>query len=127
LSNIDIAVIEDDESGRRALKELLELLGYVTAAFASAEDFLRSNRLRDIACLITDVHLPGMSGVTLQRRLSSDGYRIPIIFITAFPQEVIRARVLADGALGYLSKPLQEEGLISCIEQAVQRPQRHPV
>ena len=124
LPKIDVAVVEDDDSVREATKHLLRLLGYVTASFASAEDFLRSGRVRDTACLIADVHLPGMSGVELQSRLILDGHRMPIIFITAFPEEAIRARVLRDGALCYLSKPLHEQSLISCLDQALKRPRR---
>ena len=127
LPKIDVAVVEDDDSVREATKHLLRLLGYATASFASAEDFLRSGRVCDTACLITDVHLPGMSGVELQSRLILDGHRMPIIFITAFPEEAIRARVLRNGALGYLSKPLQEQSLITCLDQALKRPRQDPV
>jgi FixJ family two-component response regulator len=119
-----VAVVEDDEFVRDATKRLLRLLGYAAASFASAEDFLRSGRVSDTACLITDVHLPGMSGVELQSRLIADGHSTPVIFITGFPEEAIRARVLRDGALGYLSKPLQEQSLIACLDKALKRP-RH--
>ena len=114
-----VAIIEDDGSVREATDHLLRLLGYATAPFASAEDFLNSGRVHDPACLITDVHLPGMSGVELQSRLILDGHRIPIIFVTAFPDEAIRARVLRDGAVCYLSKPLQEKSLIACLDRAL--------
>jgi len=125
LPKIDVAVIEDNESVREATKRLLRLLGYVTASFASAEDFLNSDSVRDTACLITDVRLPGMSGLELQRRLISDGQGMPIIFITAFPDEAARKRALRDGALCYLSKPFQEENLITCLDQALGRPPRN--
>ena len=121
---IDVVVVEDDESVREATKHLLRLLGYATASFASAEDFLKSGRVPDTSCLITDVHLPGMSGVELQSRLILDGHCLPIIFVTAFPEEAIRARVLRDGALCYLSKPLQEQSLIACLDQALKRPRQ---
>ena len=123
MPKIDVAVIEDDESVREATERLLRLLGYVTASFASAEDFLNSGSVRDTACLITDVHLPGMSGVELQRRLILDGQGMPIIFVTAFPDEGVRRRVLREGALGYLSKPFQEDNLIACLERALRRSQ----
>ena len=126
LPKIDVAVVEDDDSVREAMSHLLRLLGYATASFASAEDFLRSGRVGDTACLITDVRLPGMSGVELQSRLILDGHRMPIIFVTAFPEEAIRARVLRDGALCYLSKPLQEQSLIACLDQALKRPRQDP-
>jgi FixJ family two-component response regulator len=126
LPKIDVAVIEDDNSAREATNHLLRLLGYVTASFASAEEFLRSGRVRDTACVITDVRLPGMSGVELQSRLNMDGYCMPIIFITSFPDETIRARVLRDGALGYLSKPFREESLITCLDQALKHLRQDP-
>ena len=107
---------------REATDHLLRLLGYVTASFRSAEDFLKSGRVRDTACLITDVQLPGMNGIELQSRLILDGHCMPIVFVTAFPDEALRSLVLRDGALCYLSKPLQEQSLIACIEQALQRP-----
>ena len=122
MARIDVAVVEDDESVREATKHLLRLLGYATASFTSAEDFLKSGRVRDTACLITDVHLPGMSGVDLQSRLIAEGHHIPIIFITAFSDEAIRAHVLESGAIAYLSKPLQEQSLITYLDQALKPP-----
>lgn len=124
LPKIDVAIVEDDESVREATKHLLRLLGYTTVSYGFAEDFLRSGRVHDTTCLIADVHLPGMSGVELQSRLILDGHRLPIIFITAFPEEAIRARVLRNGALCYLSKPLQEQSLIACLDQALKRPRQ---
>ena len=107
---------------RESTDHLVRLLGYTTAAFASAEDFLNSGRVRDTICLITDVRLPGISGVELQRRLILDGHRMPIVFVSAFPDEAIRARVLREGAICYLSKPLQEQSLIACLYHALKRP-----
>ena len=124
LPKFDVVVVEDDDSVRDATTHLLRLLGYTTASFASAEDFLKSGRVRNTACLIADVHLPGMSGVELQSRLILDGHCMPIIFITAFPEAAMRARVLRDGALGYLTKPLQEQSLITCLDQVFKRPQQ---
>jgi len=106
------------------MSHLLRLLGYATASFASAEDFLMSGRVRDSACLIVDVHLRGMSGVELQSRLILEGHHMPIIFVTGFPEEAIRARVLRDGALGYLAKPLHQQSLIDCLDQALKRPRQ---
>jgi CheY-like chemotaxis protein len=105
LPKLDIAIVEDDESVCEATDHLLRLLGYVTASFGSAEDFLNSGRVRDTACL-TDVRLPGMSGVELQSRLTLDGHCMPIIFVTAFPEETIRARVLTNGCPYRKSNPL---------------------
>jgi FixJ family two-component response regulator len=124
LAKVDVAIVEDDDSVREATKHLLRLLGYTTASFTSAEDFLRSGCVRDTTCLVTDVHLPGMSGVELQSRLILDGHRIPIVFVTAFTEEEIRARVLRDGAVCYLSKPLQEQSLIACLDQALKHPRQ---
>ena len=107
---------------REATHHLLRLLGYAAASFASAEDFLNSGRVPDTSCLITDVHLPGMSGVELQSRLTSDGHRVPVIFITAFPDEAIRARVLSRGALCYLSKPVEQQSLIAWLDRALKSP-----
>jgi FixJ family two-component response regulator len=122
LPDIDVAIVEDDESVRESTSHLVRLLGYATAAFASAEDFLNSGRVRDTAFLITDVRLPGISGVELQSRLILDGHRIPIVFVSAFPNEAIRARVLKSGAICYLSKPLQEQSLIAYLDHAFKRP-----
>lgn len=114
-----ISIVDDDESVREATKALIRSLGYATATFASAEEYLRSDRVRDTLCLITDVQMPGMSGVELQDRLIADGQRTPVIFMTAFPEEDIRARVLGAGAFGFLSKPFNDECLIDCLDEAL--------
>lgn len=118
MPKIDVAIVEDDDSVREATKYLLRLLGYATASFASAEEFLESGLASQAACLITDMRLPGMSGAELQARLLLEGHHLPIIFVTAFPEEAIRERVLRKGAIGYLSKPLEERRLIACLDQA---------
>ena len=127
LAKIDVAIVEDDESVREATKHLLRLLGYATTSFGSAEDFLTSGRVGDTTCLIADVHLPGMSGVELQTRLRDEGHHIQVIFVTAYPNEAIRTRVLGDGALAYLPKPLQEQSLISSLDRAFKSPGHDPV
>src|SRR5262249_32744705 len=114
-----ISIVDDDASVREATKELVRSLGYSAAAFASAEDFLKSGQLSETACLISDVQMPGLSGIDLQRRLIADGHRLPIIFITAFPDERARARALGAGAIGFLTKPYREESLIECLGQAL--------
>ena len=96
-----IAVIDDDESVRESLAGLAESVGYETVLFASAEEFLQSGRLRDTACLITDVQMPGMSGVDLQSHLTANGHCTPVIFVTAYPEESIRERALDAGAFGF--------------------------
>ena len=107
-----ISIVDDDPSVREATKGLVRSLGYGAAAFASAEDFLQSDQVNDTACLITDVQMPGLSGVELQSRLIAQGNCTPIIFITAFPEQRIRARALEAGAVGFLSKPFDEDCLI---------------
>ena len=116
-----ISILDDDESVREATKGLVRSLGYKAVTFASAEEFLQSDRLRDTSCLISDVEMPGVSGVELQERLTAAGNRTPIVFITAFPDERIRARALAAGACGFLSKPFSDESLIACLNEALAR------
>jgi FixJ family two-component response regulator len=96
-------------------------LGHVAHSFVSAQAFLQSAHVDDTSCLIVDVQMPGMSGVELQRALLSQGRRIPIIFITAFPEERIRSRVLRSGAVGFISKPFRAQTLIECIDTALKR------
>ena len=88
-----ISIVDDDESVRQATSALVRSLGYAVATFASAEDFLESDRLDDTACLITDVQMPGLSGVELQSRLIADGRHMPIIGVTAYPEERIRTQM----------------------------------
>lgn len=114
-----ISIVDDDESVREATKGLVRSLGYGAVTFASAEEFLGSDRLRETSCLITDVQMPGIDGVELQKRLLADGHRVPIIFITAFPEQRIRDHVLARGAFGLLSKPFSDESLIGCLDRAL--------
>jgi len=115
-----ISIVDDDLSVREATASLLESYGYVTAAFASAEEFLRSELLDDTSCLVTDVRMTGLSGVDLQRRLTDAGHRIPTIFMTAYPEEHMRAAALSGGALAFLTKPVSEERLMSHLEGALQ-------
>ena len=112
-----ISIVEDDESVREAMKGLIRSLGYNATTFASAEEYLRSDR--DSSCLITDLHMPGMSGADLQAQLIADGHRIPIIFMTAYSEEKVRARVLDAGAFGFLRKPFDDEQLIECLDKAL--------
>ena len=114
-----IAIVDDDESVRKATKSLVRSLGYEAATFCSAEEFLGSSQLKTAACLITDVRMPGMSGVELQDRLIADGRNLPTVFISAFSDERVQQRVLESGAVGYLHKPFEEDRLIECIETAL--------
>jgi FixJ family two-component response regulator len=97
------------------------LHGFAADAFASAEEFLRSSRVSDTACLITDVKMPGMSGVDLQCHLIAQGKRVPTIFITAFPEESSRSKALAAGAVCFLTKPFDGKTLIGCLHDALRK------
>jgi FixJ family two-component response regulator len=115
-----ISIIDDDESMRCALKSLVTSLGFKACTFASAEQYLDSPRLDDTSCLITDLQMPGLNGIELQQSVLAQGRQIPIIFVTAFPEERLRARALAAGALGFLGKPFESETLIKLIEKAIE-------
>jgi FixJ family two-component response regulator len=116
-----IAIIDDDASVRATTDSLVRSLGYVVFTFASAEDFLRSNRLDDLACVIADVQMHGMSGVELQAHLISQGSRVPFIFFTAFPDEQIRAQALNAGAICYLTKPFDGDSLVQGLQVALKK------
>ena len=116
-----VAVVDDDEAVRDALSNLLASLDLGVATFASAEAFLASPACRSAACLITDVQMPGMSGLDLQRHLSESGNRLPVILITAFPQEHVRRQAEAEGAFGFFAKPFEGGLMIQCIERALRR------
>jgi FixJ family two-component response regulator len=117
-----IAIVDDDESMRESLKGLLRALGLDAEAFASAAEFLNSTRLRDTACLVADINMPGMTGPDLHRHLSASGRNIPTILITAYANDMIRDRALAAGVLCYLRKPFSEDDLLACIRSALGLP-----
>src|SRR5271169_6283524 len=94
---------------------------FETRTFASAETFLQSGQLTETSCLISDVQMPNISGVELQQRLADQGLCIPMIFITAYPDDAVRARVLSAGAVCYLQKPFDHQSLMQCIGDALQR------
>ena len=122
-----IAIIDDDEYIRIALHLLVTSLEYNAVVFASATDFLQSDELKRTSCVISDVRMPVMSGIQLQARLRGEGYEIPIIFITAVPEESVRQQAFDDGAIAVLNKPLDDQALISCLEDAMTRaPRREP-
>ena len=114
-----ISIVDDDQWVREATSAFVRSLGYAVATFASAEDFLESARVDDTSCLITDVQMPGLNGVELQSRLIADGHPMPIIGITANPEESIRTQMLEAGAVGILSKPFNDECLIDCLTTAL--------
>jgi FixJ family two-component response regulator len=94
------------------IRELVDSLGYNTATFMSAEHFLEDGMIAETTCLITDLQMPGLSGLELQQALRSQGYHTPVILITAYPNEKHRTRVLGNGAVGFLTKPFDERLLI---------------
>jgi len=103
------------------MKNLIRALGYSVDAFDSAKAFLESNTVQTASCLISDIHMPEMSGVELQRHLSAAGHWTPIIFMTARPNDATRACVIGDGAIGYLGEPLCERSLLASLNQALNR------
>lgn len=114
-----VSIVDDDQSIRVSVGALVRSLGYAAHAFASAEEFLNSAEAEATDCLITDIQMPGMSGVELQQALALKGRQLPIIFITAFPKERITRQVIAAGAICLLSKPFDGGALVSCIETAL--------
>jgi FixJ family two-component response regulator len=115
-----ISIVDDDESIRLSLRDFIRSLGYVPNVFASAQEFLDSPRLNETACLISDVQMPGMNGIELQRRLKTLDCGTPVIFITAFPDERSRAQAIEAGAIGFLEKPFEAQAMIALIETASQ-------
>jgi FixJ family two-component response regulator len=110
-----VSVVEDDRYFRDSMRRLMRSLGYNVEAFSSAANFLASPRLIETTCLIADVHMPAMTGVELYRHLIEAGYTIPTILVTAYPDDVERARALNDGVVCYLRKPVDEQHLIRCL------------
>jgi len=115
-----ISIIDDDESMRHGTMRLVRSLGFVAHAFPSAHAFLKSEQLTKTACLISDVQMPEMSGIQLQDALRARGLNIPVIFITAFHDDKVRAQALGRGATCFLSKPFDGETLSRCIKAALQ-------
>ena len=114
-----IAVVEDDQPFRESMRKLMTLLGYTVEAFSSPADFLKSPLVTETACLVSDVQMPGMSGVELHRHLVDRGHVIPTILVTAYPDERARNRALKDGVVCYLSKPVDDEQLERCLRSAL--------
>jgi FixJ family two-component response regulator len=116
-----ISVIDDDASMRAAANNLLSSHGYRVHAFASAEEFLQLAPLNDLSCVIADVQMSAMSGLDLLTHMRAHGYAVPFVFITAFPEEGVRARALKAGAICFLAKPFAGPALINCVEAALNR------
>jgi FixJ family two-component response regulator len=116
-----IAVVDDEESVRRALARMLSASDFETEAFASGQEFLDALRVRTPDCAILDYQMPGMNGRDIQRQLTRLLIRLPIIVITAHDQPALREQCLADGAVAYLAKPLQRERLVNVIHDAIRQ------
>jgi FixJ family two-component response regulator len=116
---LSIAVIEDDEPFRTALVESLSSLGFGVRGYASANEFVASGGDRSCDCIVTDIHMPGLSGFDLQRLLASRGLQIPFVMITAHDTPGMEARAAAAGAVCLLRKPFETAALIDCLERAL--------
>jgi len=116
-----ISVVDDDESVRESLPDLLRACGFAAQAFASAEEFLADGAVEQTRCLILDIAMPGMTGFDLQQELTRRRHEIPIVFITAFGDEAVRSRALAAGAVECLRKPFSETSLLDAVDTALRR------
>jgi FixJ family two-component response regulator len=115
-----VAIVDDDDLMRAALQGLLKSAGLLTQSFASAEEFLRSGHQHDTACLITDIRMPGISGLELQAQLNADHCRIPTIFITAHGDAKMRMQAMRAGAVEFLAKPFDDEALLESVRAAME-------
>jgi FixJ family two-component response regulator len=116
-----ISIIDDDACARSATSRLVRSLGWQARTFASCEEFLQSPHLAETCCIVSDVQMPQVSGLELQRRLNALGSRIPIIFMTAFCGNAVEAQAMAGGAIAFLTKPLGPNTLSACIEAALRQ------
>jgi FixJ family two-component response regulator len=114
-----VSVVDDDESVRESLPDLLRQFGFAVRAFSSAEEFLESNCVGQTRCLILDIAMPGMSGPDLQQELALRRQEIPIVFITAHADETVRPRVLEQGAVECLLKPFSDTALLEALNTAL--------
>ena len=114
-----ITVVDDDESVRDALENLISSVGFEVKLFASAESFLDSDAPLQTDCAVLDLRLPGMNGLELQRRLSTDGQRTPVVIITAQGDDKTQTEAVAAGAVAFLKKPIKEEVLLAAIDTAL--------
>jgi FixJ family two-component response regulator len=116
-----ISLVDDDESIRRTTTLLIESFGFHAAAFESAESFLKSGQLHETSCLIIDIQMPGMNGLQLQSQLAAAGYKVPVVFITAYDKEESRQQALQAGAVAFLSKPFNDGLLLQTIRAALRQ------
>ena len=117
-----IAVVDDDESVREGLRNLLRSVGYEVRAFCSAEDFLERPDGEAFSCLVTDIQMPGMGGLELQKRIVASGTPLPVILMTAFPRDHVQRQAEEQGAAGFLTKPFDGSRMIECVERALRPP-----
>ena len=115
-----VSIVDDDALARDGIRALVESLGYNSATFMSAENFLEDGLIAETTCLITDLQMPGLSGLELQQVLRSQGYHTPVILITAYSNEKHQTRALNNGAIGFLTKPFDERLLIECLTTAIE-------
>jgi FixJ family two-component response regulator len=115
-----VAIVDDDDSVRSALHGMLKAVGLPALAFGSAEEFLKSGRQHQTACLIADIRMPGISGLELQAKLNAEHCRIPTIFITAHGDAAMRMQALRAGAVEFLAKPFDDEALLQTVRAALQ-------
>src|SRR5215472_18026831 len=115
-----IAIVDDDDSVRRALQRLMKSVSLPARAFASAEEYFDSGEQRETGCLIADIRMPGMSGLELQATLNADNCRIPIIFITAHGDEKMRIQALRAGAVEFVAKPFDDDALVASVRAALE-------
>jgi len=115
-----ISIVDDDETAREGTMDLIKSMGFVAKAFPRAEDFLNSDHVHGTSCLISDMRMPGMTGLELYNRLIAAGNTIPTILVTAFPDERDRRRAHQAGVICYLAKPFDSEDLLTCVHSALE-------
>jgi FixJ family two-component response regulator len=118
-----VGIVDDDESMRETTKDLLESAGFAAVTFATASRLLKFRRIKSVCCLIADMRMPEMSGLTLHQHLVDSGRAIPVILMTAYPDERERARAAQSGVVCYLTKPFTADELLGCVRCAIQRRQ----
>ena len=123
-----ISIVDDDDLFRMAIEKLVKSLGLAARTFSSAESYLQSSWVKTTRCLIADIQMPNMSGLELQEHLSRLGLDIPVIFVTAYPDEAVRTRAMNAGAVCFLHKPIDLQGrrLADCLQDALSRTGRPP-
>ena len=120
-----ISIVDDDQPFRESMRKLIMSLGYTVEEFPSAANFLASPLLPETACLVSDVQMPGMTGIELHSHLVDAGYAIPTILVTAYPDEAVCKRALKNGVVCYISKPVDDEHLENCLRSALESRKPH--